>query len=71
MNNKQLVGRITIDDIVDLIKDEAEKDYQLAAGISSDVEADDSILQLTKGKTPMVGFGFDRWARKCIYPRRL
>ena len=36
---KQLVGRITIDDIVDLIKDEAEKDYQLAAGISSDVEA--------------------------------
>ena len=37
---KQLVGRITIDDIIDLIKDEAEKDYQLAAGISSDVEAD-------------------------------
>ena len=32
-----LVGRITIDDIVDFIKDEAEKDYQMAAGISQDV----------------------------------
>ena len=34
-NKKQLMGRITIDDIVDLIKEEAEKDYQLAAGIST------------------------------------
>lgn len=39
-----LVGRITIDDIVDYIKEEAEKDYQLAAGISHDVEADDGII---------------------------
>jgi magnesium transporter len=48
----RLVGRITIDDIVDVIKDEADKDYQLAAGISHDVEADDSILQLTKARLP-------------------
>lgn len=48
----RLVGRITIDDIVDVIKDEADKDYQLAAGISQDVEADDSILQLTKARLP-------------------
>jgi magnesium transporter len=48
----RLVGRITIDDIVDVIKDEAEKDYQLAAGISQDVEADDSILDLTKARLP-------------------
>ncbi|MES2746894.1 MAG: magnesium transporter [Bacteroidota bacterium] len=47
-----LVGRITIDDIVDVIKDEADKDYQLAAGISQDVEADDSILELTKARLP-------------------
>lgn len=47
-----LVGRITIDDIVDVIKEEADKDYQLAAGISQDVEADDSILQLTKARLP-------------------
>lgn len=48
----RLVGRITIDDIVDVIKDEADKDYQLAAGISQDVEADDTILQLTKARLP-------------------
>ena len=41
------MGRITIDDIVDLIKEEAEKDYQLAAGISNDVETD-VIFELTK-----------------------
>ncbi|MBP6558652.1 MAG: magnesium transporter [Flavobacterium sp.] len=48
----RLVGRITIDDIVDVIKDEADKDYQLAAGISQDVEADDSILDLTRARLP-------------------
>lgn len=48
----RLVGRITIDDIVDVIKEEADKDYQLAAGISQDVEADDSILDLTRARLP-------------------
>ena len=48
----RLMGRITIDDIVDVIKEEADKDYQLAAGISQDVEADDSILDLTRARLP-------------------
>lgn len=48
----RLVGRITIDDIVDVIKDEANEDYQLAAGITQDVAADDSILDLTKARLP-------------------
>lgn len=48
----RLVGRVTIDDIVDFIRDEAEKDYQMAAGISEDVEADDSILHLTRARLP-------------------
>jgi magnesium transporter len=48
----RLVGRVTIDDIIDIIKEEADKDYQLAAGISQDVEADDSILELTKARLP-------------------
>lgn len=48
----RLVGRITIDDIVDVIKEEAEKDYQMAAGISKDVEADDTIWELTKARLP-------------------
>ena len=54
---KTLLGRITIDDIVDLIKDEAEKDYQLAAGIYSEVEVNDSLLQLTKARLPWLFLG--------------
>ncbi len=56
-NRKILLGRITIDDIVDLIKDEAEKDYQLAAGISSEVEVNDSIFQLSKARLPWLFLG--------------
>ena len=52
-----LVGRITIDDIVDFIKEEAEKDYQMAAGISQDVEADDSIWELTRARLPWLVLG--------------
>ena len=54
---KELVGRITIDDILDLIKEEAEKDYQLAAGIASDVEADDSVFELSKARLPWLFLG--------------
>ncbi len=53
----RLVGRITIDDIVDVIKEEAEKDYQMAAGISQGVEADDSIWMLTRARLPWLFLG--------------
>ena len=53
----RLVGRITIDDIVDVIKDEADKDYQLAAGITQDVEAKDSVFELTKARLPWLIIG--------------
>lgn len=53
----RLVGRITIDDIVDVMKEEAEKDYQLASGISQDVEADDSIWELTRARIPWLILG--------------
>ncbi|WP_298493115.1 magnesium transporter [uncultured Algibacter sp.] len=55
--NKVLLGRITIDDIVDVLKEEADKDYQMAAGITGDVEADDSILELTKARLPWLFLG--------------
>ena len=54
---KKLLGRITIDDIVDLIKEEAEEDYQLAAGILQDVDVDDSIFELTKARLPWLIVG--------------
>lgn len=56
-NLGRLVGRITIDDIVDVIREEAEKDYQLAAGISQVVEADDSIWELTRARLPWLFLG--------------
>lgn len=56
-DKKKLLGRITIDDIVDFIKEEADKDYQLAAGIASDVEADDSIVDLTRARLPWLILG--------------
>ena len=54
---KKLLGRITIDDIVDLIKEEAEEDYQLAAGILQDVDVDDTIFGLTKARLPWLIVG--------------
>ena len=51
------MGRITIDDIVDVIIEEAEKDYQLAAGITQDVDAEDSILDLTRARLPWLFLG--------------
>ena len=56
-DKKHLVGRITIDDIVDFIKEEAEEDYLIAAGIQGDVEADDSIFQLTIARLPWLFLG--------------
>ncbi len=53
----RLVGRITIDDIIDVIKEEAERDYQMAAGISQDVEADASIWELTRARLPWLILG--------------
>ena len=56
-DKKQLLGRITIDDVVDIIKEEADKDYQLAAGISKEVEANDNIFQLTRARLPWLFLG--------------
>ena len=56
-DKKQLLGRITIDDIVDFIKDEADEDYLIAAGVQGDVEADDSIFELTRARLPWLFLG--------------
>lgn len=53
----QLLGRITIDDVVDVIMEEAERDYQMASGISEDVEASDSIWTLTRARIPWLLIG--------------
>jgi len=53
----RLKGRITIDDVVDVIKDEAEEDYQLMSGITGDIDSNDSILKLTRARIPWLLIG--------------
>jgi magnesium transporter len=53
----RLVGRITIDDVVDVIREEAEKDYQMASGIIKDVEPSDNVLLLTRARIPWLFIG--------------
>ncbi|HBH47977.1 MAG TPA: magnesium transporter [Bacteroidales bacterium] len=53
----RLLGRITIDDVVDVIKEEAEKDYQMISGISEDVEPSDNVLLLTRARIPWLLIG--------------
>ncbi|MGB4204462.1 MAG: magnesium transporter [Bacteroidales bacterium] len=48
----RLLGRITIDDIVDIIKDEADKDYQLMSGISENIETTDNIWISSRARLP-------------------
>ena len=53
----RLLGRITIDDVVDLIREEAEKDYQMASGISENVESSDNAWVLTRARLPWLLIG--------------
>jgi magnesium transporter len=53
----KLVGRITIDDVVDVMTEQAEEDRQLMSGISEDVEEDDSIWLLTRARIPWLVIG--------------
>ncbi len=46
----RLIGRITIDDVVDFIKEEAEKDYQMMSGMTQNIESGDKIWELTQGR---------------------
>ena len=53
----RLVGRITVDDVMDEVRESSERDYQLASGISSDVDADDSIFAQLKARIPWLLIG--------------
>lgn len=53
----QLVGRITIDDVVDVITEQAEEERQLMSGISESVEEDDSVWRNTRARLPWLLIG--------------
>ena len=56
-DESKLIGRITIDDVMDVVKEEAEKDYQMASGISEDVESRDNVWTLTRARLPWLLIG--------------
>ena len=53
----RLIGRITIDDVVDVMKEEAMEDYNKASGISEQVDASDNIITLTRARLPWLLIG--------------
>ncbi|WP_018109234.1 magnesium transporter [Bacteroides propionicifaciens] len=53
----RLEGIITVDDVMDEIREQAEKDYQLASGISQDVETDDNLFKQTRARLPWLLIG--------------
>lgn len=53
----RLIGRITIDDVVDVIIEESEKDYQMASGISENVDSGDKVWVLTRARLPWLLIG--------------
>lgn len=53
----RLVGRITVDDVMDQVRESTERDYQLASGLSSDVETDDTLFTQTKARLPWLLIG--------------
>lgn len=52
-----LVGRITIDDVIDFIRDEAKEDYNLASGLTEEVEVNDSLWSITRARLPWLLIG--------------
>ena len=53
----RLVGRITVDDVMDQVRESSERDYQLASGLSADVESDDSMFTQIKARMPWLLIG--------------
>lgn len=53
----RLLGRITVDDVMDKVRESTERDYQLASGLSSDVESDDTLFTQTKARLPWLLIG--------------
>lgn len=54
---ERLVGVITVDDVVDEMREQHEKDYQLASGLSQDVESSDSLFKQTGARLPWLLMG--------------
>jgi len=49
---KKLIGRITVDDMMDVVREETSKDYQMLSGISESIETTDSIWVMSRARLP-------------------
>jgi magnesium transporter len=60
----RLKGRITFDDVIDFVREEAERDYQMISGITGDVEPDDKPWELIRARFPwlLIGLIGELWA---------
>ena len=56
-STRKLIGRITIDDVVDVIREERERDYQMLAGITEDIESSDNVFLQMRGRLPWLLIG--------------
>lgn len=53
----RLVGQITVDDVMDQVREHSERDYQLASGLSQDIETDDNVVRQTTARLPWLLIG--------------
>lgn len=53
----RLLGRITIDDVVDVMQEQAELSRQLMTGITENVEEDDSVFRISRSRLPWLVIG--------------
>lgn len=53
----RLVGHITVDDVMDRVRESSERDYQLASGLSQDIESNDTLWQQTRARLPWLLIG--------------
>ena len=51
------MGQITVDDVMEEVREQSERDYQLASGLSQDVETDDNVMRQTSARLPWLLIG--------------
>ncbi|NBC00704.1 MAG: magnesium transporter [Bacteroidetes bacterium] len=55
--NGVMAGRITIDDVMRVVRTEAEEDMQLMSGVSGAEQPGDSVLRISRGRMPWLLIG--------------
>jgi len=54
---RRIIGRVTLDELRDVVRREAEEDIMLMSGVATDSRADESLFKLVKGRLPWLMAG--------------